>query len=291
MEPKPHHWAERKPSRRRLLQLGALGTLGLSLPTLLEAQARRPEARARSCVVFLLHGGPSQLDIWDMKPAAPAEVRGEFRPIATRVPGVHITELLPLVAQQAHRFSIVRSMTHTAINHNAATYFVTTGQPPPREQIAFTPTENDFPHLGAQVSFGRPNRGSVPTAVSLPDPVSDGPYTCPGQNGGFLGAAYTPFAIHGDPNDDAFVIDGLHERAEQGRVAGRQELLQTVNRALGRLADDPRALHLDRYQQRAFTLLTSEPTRRAFEIGQEPAGIRERYGRHKYGQSLLLARR
>src|SRR5258708_18166692 len=111
---------------------------------------------------------------------------------------MQITEHLPLLARQAKRFSIVRSMTHTAINHNAATYFVTTGNPPPREQIAFTPTENDFPHLGAQVAFGRPNLGSVPTAVSLPDPVSDGPYTCPGQNGGCLGARYSPFSILGD---------------------------------------------------------------------------------------------
>src|SRR5687768_7361629 len=177
-------------SRRRWLQVGGLGALGLSLPQLLRSAEQSPPAATRSCVLFLLHGGPSQLDIWDMKPSAPAEVRGEFQPAATRASGLHITELLPLVAQQAHRLTIVRSMTHSAINHNAATYYVTTGQPPPREQIAFTPTENDFPHLGAQIAFGRPSQGTVPTAVSLPDPVSDGPYTCPGQNGGFLGAGY-----------------------------------------------------------------------------------------------------
>ncbi len=142
-------WATRL-TRRRWLQVGGIGLLGLTLPELLRAeQAARPAPRARSCVLFLLHGGPSQLDVWDMKPAAPVEVRGEFNPIATTVPGVQICEHLPLLAQQAHRFSIVRSMTHAAINHNAATYIVTTGQPPPREQIAFTPTENDFPHLGA----------------------------------------------------------------------------------------------------------------------------------------------
>src|SRR5207248_5946743 len=127
--------------------------------------------------------------IWDMKPAAPVEVRGEFHAAATCVPGLQITELLPRLARQAHRFSLVRSMTHSAINHNAATYFVTTGNLPPREQIAFTSTENDFPHLGAQVSFGRRQHGNVPIAVSLPDPVGDGPYLCPGQNGGFMGAA------------------------------------------------------------------------------------------------------
>ena len=278
-------------TRRRWLQVGGLGTLGLSLPKLLRAEESVRSRRLKSCVLFLLHGGPSQLDIWDMKPSAPAEVRGEFQPAATRVSGLHITELLPLVAQQAHRLTIVRSMTHSAINHNAATYYVTTGQPPPREQIAFTPTENDFPHLGAQVAFGRPSQGTVPTAVSLPDPVSDGPYTCPGQNGGFLGAGYAPFTIYGDPNDDDFVVHGLHEAVDRSRVANRQGLLRAVNHGLGRLADERAIEDLNRHQQRAFALLTSEETRRAFEIQTEPTRLRERYGRHKYGQSLLLARR
>ena len=120
------------PTRRRLLQLGGLGALGLSLPDLLRAGDRTPHAPIRSCVLFLLHGGPSQLDIWDMKPDAPAEVRGEFKPAATSAPGIQITEHLPLVSRQAHRLTIVRSMTHAAVNHNAATYLVTTGNPPPR---------------------------------------------------------------------------------------------------------------------------------------------------------------
>ncbi|HEV3143440.1 MAG TPA: DUF1501 domain-containing protein [Gemmataceae bacterium] len=280
-----------QPSRRRLLQLGGLGALGLSLPRLLHAAEQKPAAVKRSCVLFLLHGGPSQLDIWDMKPGAPAEIRGEFRPAATSVPGVQFTELLPLLAKQAHRFSIVRSMTHTAINHNAATYFVTTGNPPPREQIAFTPTENDFPHLGAQVAFGQPAKGNVPTAVSLPDPVSDGPYTCPGQNGGFLGATYAPFTIYGDPNDGKFAVDGLNEVATVGHISDRQALLQALDHGLEPMTNDRRIDDLGRYQKQALALLTSEATRRAFDIQREPERLRERYGRHKYGQSLLLARR
>jgi Protein of unknown function (DUF1501) len=277
-------------TRRHWLQVGAIGLLGLSLPRLLRAEQSSAARPARSCVLFLLHGGPSQLDVWDMKPAAPAEVRGEFQPIATTVPGMQFCEHLPLLAQQAHRFSIVRSMTHTAINHNAATYLVTTGNPPPREQIAFTPTENDFPHLGAQVAFGRPNAGSVPTAVSLPDPLSDGPYTCPGQNGGFLGAGYAPFSIFGDPNDDDFRVEGLSEFAAD-RLASRQGLLRAVNTDLARLRDDRRIEELNQHQQRAFSLLTSERTRSAFDLPREPIALRDRYGRHKYGQSLLLARR
>jgi hypothetical protein len=278
-------------SRRQWLQLGGLGLMGLSLPRLLRAEAGTPIAR--SCVLLLLHGGPSQLDVWDMKPEAPAEIRGEFRPCRTSVPGMHIVEHLPRLARLANRFTIVRSMTHSAINHNAATYFVTTGQPPPREQIAFTPTENDFPHLGAQVALARPGRSAVPAAVSLPDSVSDGPYTTPGQNGGFLGAAFAPFTIHGDPSDDDFAVEGLQAETEvpPERFTGRQALLRAVDRRLGKLGENRQVEALDRYQQRAFALLTSDQTRRAFELEREPAGLRERYGWSKYGQSLLLARR
>jgi hypothetical protein len=285
------------PSRRQCLQLGGLGglgTLGLSLPNVLRAQqAEGNRLPHRSCVLFLLHGGPSQLDIWDMKPDAPAEVRGEFNPIATSVPGIQITEHLPRLAKLAHRFSIVRSMTHTAINHNTATYIVTTGNAPLRDLIAFTPTENDFPHLGAQIAAQRPNARGVPAAVSLPDPVTDGPYTTPGQNGGFLGAIYAPFGIRGDPNDDDFSVDGLANVPDltDHRLAARQGLLSTVNQQLGALRDDERCQRLDRYHKRALELLTSDATRRAFDLGNESLKTRDRYGRHKYGQSLLLARR
>jgi hypothetical protein len=281
------------PHRRRWLQLGGLGLLGLSLPRLLASEPARRRPLARSCVLFLLHGGPSQLDTWDLKPDAPENIRGEFRPIPTTVPGLQVCEHLPRLARLAHRFTVVRAMTHTAINHNTATYLVTTGQPPPRDLIAFTPTENDFPHLGAQLAYGAPARGDVPAAVSLPDPVSDGPYTTPGQNGGFLGARYAPFPIHGDPSADAFAVDGLAVGPDlpPQRLAGRRALLGTVNERLGRLSADRRVEGLGRYQQRAFALLTSDRTRRAFDLGREPPRLRERYGRHKYGQALLLARR
>jgi hypothetical protein len=273
------------------MQLGGLGALGLSLPGLLRAGDRAPDAPTRSCVLFLLHGGPSQLDVWDMKPDAPLEVRGEFKPVATSAPGIRITEHLPLVGRQAHRLTVVRSMTHAAVNHNAVTYLVTTGNPPPREQIAFTPTENDFPHLGAQVALGRPAAGAVPSAVSLPDPVGDGPYPCPGQTGGFLGASYAPLAVHGDPADEAFTVPGLAEVADGRRTADREGLLRSLDRDLGRLADDRRVADLGRYQQQALALLTSAATRRAFDLRAEPDRVRDRYGRNKYGQSLLLARR
>jgi hypothetical protein len=283
MVPVPHGLK----TRRDWLRLVGLGAFGLSWPDLLRAASDRPPL-VRSCVVFLLHGGPSQLDTWDMKPDAPQEVRGEFKPIATSVPGLRVCEHLPRLARIAHRLTVVRSMTHTAINHNTATYTVTTGQSPPRDLIAFTPSENDFPHLGAQVTAQSPPRRNLPTAVSLPDPVTDGPYTTPGQNGGFLGAGAAPFRVLGDPNDDDFRVDGLGDAPD--RLAGRQALRTALDRGLSRLAD-PGIRQLDQYQMRALALVASEETRRAFDVGREPGRVRERYGRHKYGQSLLLARR
>jgi hypothetical protein len=268
--------------------------MGLSLPSLLRGESTgQAKPVAKSCVLFLLHGGPSQLDIWDMKPMAPAEVRGEFKPIATRVPGTRITEHLPRLASLTDRFTIVRSMTHTAVNHNTATYWVTTGHPPLSDQIAFSLSENDFPHLGAQIAFRKAGANNSPAAVSLPDPVSDGPYTTPGQNGGFLGAAYAPFAIYGDPNEDQFAVDGLGTETEfsSSRLSSRRSLLRSLDAQLGLLSDGSHIGKMDKYQQRAFNLLTSDATRRAFNIGAESSRLRERYGRHKYGQSLLLARR
>jgi hypothetical protein len=263
------------------------------LPRLLRAETSgRPAPAARACVLFLLHGGPSQLDTWDMKPAAPAEIRGEFKPIATSVPGTQIVEHLPRLAAMAHRFTIVRSMTHTSLFHNTATSLVMTGSQPLSDVLAFTPSENDFPHLGAQLALKRPGTREVPTAVSLPDPVTDGPYTTPGQTAGFLGARYAPFGVYGDPNDESFAVDGLSGGPQLAeRLVARRGLLSTINGQQAGLAADPRVGQLDGYQQRAFALLASDATRRAFELSREDARVRDRYGRHKYGQSLLLSRR
>jgi hypothetical protein len=278
----------RGPTRREWLHIGGLGLLGLTLPALLRAELTA--GKPKSVVLFILHGGPSQLDIWDMKPDAPPEIRGEFRPVPTSVPGIRITEHLPRLAKLAKRFTIVRSMTHTSLFHNSATYLVTTGQVPLRDLIAFTPTENDFPHLGAQVAYGLPHRGDVPSAVSLPDPVSDGPYTTPGQTGGFLGASCSPFQVFGDPNDPHFSVEGLETGPDVDRLSTRRDLLRRLNDNLGRLGGHPLA-RMDEFQSRALALLTSDVVGRAFQLKLESVALRDRYGRHKYGQSLLLARR
>jgi hypothetical protein len=281
-------------NRREWLRLGALGGLGLSLPRLLESEASaRPAAKARSCVLFLLQGGPSQLDIWDMKPSAPAEVRGPFRPIATSAPGLQIVEHLPHLAKTGRLFSIVRSMTHKMVFHNAAAYYAITGNQPLRDGTALKLSENDFPHLGAQLAYKRPASGPVPPAVSLPNPIGEGTFTVPGQNGGFLGAPYAPLTVSGDPNEERFTVDGLSAGSAMGpeRLNAYQDLLATVNQERPWLAGDHAVGQMSSHQQRALDLLTSQATRQAFELRREPARLRERYGRNKYGQSLLLARR
>jgi hypothetical protein len=228
-----------------------------------------------------------------MKPNVPVEIRGEFQPIATNVPGIQIVEHLPLLASMAHRFTIVRSMTHSSIFHNTATSLVMTGNTPLSDVLAFTPSENDFPHIGAQLALKSPESRGIPTAVSLPDPVSDGPYKTPGQNAGFLGSRYTPFAVYGDPNDERFVVEGLTDDPTLGdnRLAARSSLLAAINSHQVNLTTDPKVRQLDQFRQRALALLASDATRRAFELSQENPVLRDRYGRHKYGQSLLLARR
>lgn len=280
--------------RREWLQLGAIGTLGLTLPRLLQADAGKASSpQIKSCVIFLLHGGPSQLDTWDLKPDAPVEVRGEFQPIATNVPGIQIVEHLPRLATMAQRFSIVRSMTHSSLFHNTATSLVMTGSTPLGDVLAFTPTENDFPHIGAQLALKSPSLNGIPVAVSLPDPVSDGPYKTPGQNAGFLGARYSPFPIYGDPSDERFVVDGLADNPElhDDRCPMRSALLNDINSRQPFLAAEPSARQLDQFRKRAQELLTSAATRQAFELSSEQPRVRDRYGRHKYGQSLLLSRR
>src|SRR5205823_2194020 len=149
-------------------------------------------------------------------------------------------------------------------------------QAPLRDLIAFTPTENDFPHLGAQAAYGLPNQGAVPVAVSLPDPVSDGPYPTPGQNGGFLGASCSPFQVLGDPNDPHFSVEGLSTPPDGKQLHDRRDLLERLDRNLGRLGEGPALVQLDQFQQRALVLLTSAVVGRAFELHREPAALRDR---------------
>jgi hypothetical protein len=282
-------------NRRVLLRNSVSCALGLTLPSLLRARSvpgARP-ARADACIVIFLNGGPSHLDMWDMKPHAPAEIRGEFQPIATSVPGVVFSEHLPRLAKNMHHLTLVRSMNHSVNNsHAAAVYAALTGHDRGEQGGGAKPT--DHPAPGSVLAKLRPTRPDVLPYIAMPYKTQEGaggPLQ-PGFLAGFLGATYDPFWVLDDPNSPQFHVrnltlpDGLTlERFQQ-----RNALLRRLDGQASRKIDRALAA-MDDFQQRAFDLLTSPAAQRAFDIGQEPPALRERYGRNIYGQSVLLARR
>lgn len=295
----PHYLLD----RRRFLHVGAAGVLASTLPVAsrsatASANAEGPGAgKAKSVLIVLLSGGPSQLDMLDLKPNAPAEVRGEFTAIGTPIPGISVCEHLPKLAQQLGRWSIVRTLAHPEHNHLLATHVALTGRPTPLPRGASdldrVESRSDFPNYASALDFVRPQPDGLPSGVSLPNYLIEGPLTWPGQYAGFLGAKHDPWQINGDPNDPAFRSDALSLKAgiTADRLHSRRELLDELNRGRSALAEGGRAASFGEQQQLAFSLLTSARLTRAFEVGQEPANVRDRYGRHKFGQSLLLARR
>jgi hypothetical protein len=283
--------------RRRLLQLGGLGCLGLSLPRLFQAQAAqaaRPVApqtatRIQSCILIFYYGGPSHLDMFDMKPHAPAEVRGEFKPIATTVPGLRISEHLPRTARVMHKVALIRSMHHAMRNHDSACTETLTGRSPfggDRENFIPLNDLQVFPCFGASLSYARKDRSKVPHAA-LPFAIHNAvPVPC--QSGGFLGSAYNPFLIEGDPETLSYRADllKLPESFSPARVGRRQALLGRLEAARERSPAPANARPLRKYYQKAFDLLGSEAVRRALDIDQEPAQVRDRYGRNRKQQSF-----
>ncbi len=288
-------------SRRAALCAGSLGFAGLALPTLLQGRQIAPASgvggfgRAKSCILIFLWGGPSQLDTWDPKPVAPDEIRGPFRAISTSVPGISISEHFPMLAQQAHRLSIVRSMSHDDPAHLSTAHRILTGHiaPTPFSDAA-GPSPRDWPHLGAIVSKLRPSSGAIPSAVNMPwtvmHPAAPGG-RAPGQDAGWLGKAFDPFCVEGDPNLPAFQVQGLGlpDGISIARQAERRGLLERLAAAAELIAAGSRSW--DRYEQKALDALASPAARRAFEIEREDPRLRDRYGRHIHGQCLLLARR
>jgi hypothetical protein len=284
-------------SRRRLLQIGGLGCLGLNLARLFEAEqaqaAGARSARVQSCILLFYYGGPSHLDTWDMKPAAPKEVRGDFRPMATRVPGVRVCEHLSRCARIMDKLAIIRSMHHPMRNHNAAAVEALCGRTPLKGDLELLADDpNSIPCYGAILSAQQRGRRTVPTHVALPH-VMTNVVTLPGQNAGFLGAAHNPFQVTRDPNEPGFRVDELELPADLPlvRLEHRRSLLAHIDARTRRTEQVHGRKAMTTYQQRAFNLLRSEKVRRAFDLSAESAGLRERYGRNKLGQSLLLARR
>lgn len=294
-QPIDNHQVRSLWTRREILRIGSLGAVGLSLPQWLRAatQPQAPAARADACIVIFLNGGPSHLDMWDMKPQGPVEIRGEFQPIATTVPGVVVCEHLPRLARLMHQVTLVRSMNHSVNNsHAAAVYASLTGHDRGEQGGGAKPT--DHPAPGSVLAKLRPTHPTVLPYVALPYKTQEGaggPLQ-PGFLAGFLGATYDPFWVLEDPNSPEFRVRNLSLPPELSyqRFTDRNALLGRLDRRLDAYVDRSLAA-MDDFQRQAFDLLTSPAAQRAFQIDEEPASVRERYGRNIYGQSVLLARR
>src|SRR5262249_15497869 len=289
-------------SRRELLRVGGLSVLGLSLPDLMRAEAARPRDRvhgatfggAKTVLFVWLQGGPPQHETFDPKPDAPAEIRGEFRPIATNVPGIRFCELLPRTARIADKLAVVRSLcTHSDL-HDGSGYWVLTGYKyTGRESRQISPT--DWPYLGSIVKMLKPST-KLPSfsSVWLPDVMRLNDNVQPaGQTAGFLGKRWDPERIIGDPSSPTFHIEGLSLPGDVTplRLSGRQSLLSQVQKHLDHLEKNATLEHCDRKQQEAFGVLASGRAREAFDLRREPKKVRERYAPGKWGQCLLLGRR
>jgi uncharacterized protein DUF1501 len=294
------------PRRHMLLQAGALGVAGLNLPALLQAASGSVGAasgelpgfgRAKQCILLFMWGGPSQLDTFDPKPLAPDTIRGPFKPIATNVAGIEWSELFPRLAQQADKLAVIRSLNHDDPAHLSSGHTILTGQlPPVNFSDAEPPSERDTPHIGSLMSKLRPSATAMPPFVTMPwlanHPAAPGG-NAPGQQGGWLGRQYDPFLVTGDPNAAGWKIPALAliDGQSPDRLHQRRELLQSLDHQ--RRASDRSGVpsQLDSVQQRAFGLLTSATVRGAFDLRQESAETRNRYGRNTHGQCVLLARR
>jgi hypothetical protein len=259
--------------RRDFLRIGSLGALGVSLDGVLRAGAKRDI----SCILLWQSGGCGHLDTFDLKPDAPIEIRGEFKPIPTNVPGIQICEHLPFTAKQADKFTILRSMKSRENNHERAINYLLTGYLP-------LPTL-EFPSMGSVVSKELGPKNGLPPYVAVPN-------TFPSYGGGYLGGAYNPF-IAGDPNVSGYQVRDLTLPADVDwtRVANRNFLLKQMDAKFRAIESSTDMAAMDSFYQKAYDLLKSPAARMAFDIGAEKEALRERYGRTPVGQGALLARR
>ncbi|MFM7129217.1 MAG: DUF1501 domain-containing protein, partial [bacterium] len=280
--------------RRNFIQAGACGFLGLNLPTLLAAKSQSGSAgritgKPKSVIFIMMSGGLGQLDSFDMKPEAPEALRGEFKPIQTRTPGIAICEHLPMLADRMDRLAIVRSMSHPQGNHLEAMHRILTGHPSvPRgaSDLDRVASRNDFPCYGAVVDYVRGPSGGVPNGVALPLKLIEGPLTWPGQDAGFLGPRHDPWQLRMPPSQPEASDDSiaLPEGLGIDRLHRRQHLLNQTMPAL------PGDSFADQ-QESAMRLLGNGNVAKAIDLEREDPRLRDRYGRHSFGKSLLMARR
>ncbi|MBN9123101.1 MAG: DUF1501 domain-containing protein [Planctomycetes bacterium] len=280
-------------ARRDFLTITAGAAIGLALPrpgATRAADAGERGARAKSVILVNLSGGLSHLDSLDMKPEAPAEVRGEFKPIATALPGVQICEHLPLLAARMSRWALVRSLSHGENGHLPGQHRLLTGATMPNQRqtdLDNVLSRRDWPCYAAALNHLRPRRDGIPSGVTLPHALIEGPLTWPGQHAGFLGPGHDPMLVTQDPNSPNFRMDtfALPPGTDAERVDQRRGLLEKLES--GGTGDPAFREH----QRHAFELLRSGRVAGAFRIDQEPVKVRDGYGRNQFGQSLLLARR
>jgi hypothetical protein len=287
--------------RRDFLRAGAVGAL--SLPTLLRAAAQPGSGaagfgKARRCILLFLTGGPPQIDTWDPKPDAPERIRGELRSVATNVAGIRVTELFPRLARQADKVCLVRSVTHGDNTHTSAGYTMLTGAYHPQANAvsatSIRPSPDDHPHVGSVLALARAGRAAAPVFASLPEVIKDaGVNVFPGQDAGFLGNRYAPFAIRGDPGTGEFVLPPIALPADvtAGRFADRRFLTERLDRAFRRADRQAALADFDGYREQALGLIRAPAVRQAFDLGRETDRLRESYGQHLFGQGCLLARR
>lgn len=272
-------------SRRAALEVGSAGFFGLTLPGLLRAEAEGKKSkrgpRAKNVILYWCQGGPPHQDMWDMKPYAPDGIRGELGPINSSLPGYTVCELLPMLSRQIERLTILRGVNHHIPDHNPGSMFMLGSGNPPNPTM-FHPT------WSAVFKKETPEKPGVPTAVAIPSEPSEGP------GPGFLGAAYQSFGVQGDPNEDNFQVRSLSMQAgiDGARLERRRALLQDTDKGFGELAGNPDLVQgYDKFYQDAHSIILSPSTRQAFQIADEKVERRERYGRTKLGQRMLLARR
>ncbi len=287
-------------TRREALQVGALGTMGLGLPQLLQQSALANGTtggtfgRAKRVILLFMWGGPAHQDTWDLKPHGPEASRGEFLPIATNVSGIHISEHFPLIARHADKLAIIRSVGQDDNNHSTGAHASLTGRRHELQAESFGARETDFPHIGSVLTKLQPNQRSLPTFVALPEIIAttNGAVT-PGQGGGFLGKRYDPFQVNEHPDRPDFKIGALRlpQEIAAPRMVERRNLLAQIEQA-ARLADRSGTIQsMDAFYQQALDMVLASDARHAFDLAAESPATRARYGWHTFGQSVLLARR
>lgn len=283
------------------MQVGYSGALGLGLTSLLKNRALGADAESgqsrqssgKKMILVWTTGAMSHHDTLDMKPDAPAEVRGQFNPIQTKTTGYQVCEHMPELAKLSDKYSVIRSFTHKDNNHLMSTHHVLTGQIQPGAFFDKIASRTDWPNYSGAYNYFNPRNDGIPNGVNLPTYMQQPPLLWPGQYAGLLGAKHDPWQITADPNKDDFKVDSLTLAAglDIQRVTDRQSLLSDLNKQQGRLERTAAGNRMKSEQEQAYNILTSRRLADAFEVQKESEQVREKYGRHTTGQSLLLARR